>query len=61
MVLENLWEDLEISPGLYLGFRVCFLVQAVLITASGLQGDQPLVYRRNVDKGSRQNRSVTSG
>ena len=38
-----------------------FLAQAVLITASGLLGDQPLVNRSNVDKGSRQNRSVTSG
>ncbi|CAL6280536.1 unnamed protein product [Bathycoccus prasinos] len=33
----------------------------VLITASGLQGEQPLVDRKNVGKGSRQNRSVTSG
>jgi len=34
---------------------------AVLTTASGLQAEQALVGRRNVRKGSRQIRSVTSG
>ncbi|KAK4360126.1 hypothetical protein RND71_019078 [Anisodus tanguticus] len=34
---------------------------AVLITASGLQGEQPLGRWNNVGKGSRQNGSVTSG
>jgi len=34
---------------------------AVLQTASGLQGEEPLVDRRMYDKGNRQNGSVTSG
>ena len=33
----------------------------VLITAAGLLGLKPLVTQNNVGKGSRQNRSVTSG
>ena len=35
--------------------------QVVPTTASGLQGEQPLANWNNVDKGSRQNSSVTSG
>ena len=42
--------------GRYLNAR-----QIVPTTASGLQGQQPLVKQKNVDKGIRQNRSVTSG
>lgn len=33
----------------------------VPISATGLQGEQPLVHGTNVGKGSRQNGSVTSG
>jgi len=37
------------------------LVQGVLITASGLQGEKPLVTWNKIGKGSRQIRSVTLG
>ncbi|KAI3672081.1 hypothetical protein L2E82_53075 [Cichorium intybus] len=39
----------------------CLPRPVVLITASGLQGEQPLGRWNNVGKGSRQNGSVTSG
>jgi len=35
--------------------------KSVLQSASGLQGEQPLVNKINVGEGSRQNGSVTSG
>ena len=59
MARENLWE--KSGLGFFCLGLIRFFAQVVLITASGLLGDQPLVNRSNVDKGSRQNRSVTSG
>lgn len=39
----------------------CSVHVPVPITATGLQGEKPLVSRCNVSKGTRQNGSVTSG
>lgn len=54
--------ELTLSPVKIL-CAVVFLEEglAVLQTASGLQGEEPLVDRRMYDKGNRQNGSVTSG
>lgn len=45
----------------YVKYSYIQSIMSVPITASGLQGQQPLVKQKKVSKGSRQNRSVTSG
>lgn len=67
LVLENKWGafrpvlELTLSPVKILCAVVLEEDLAVLQTASGLQGEEPLVDRRMYGKGNRQNRSVTSG
>jgi hypothetical protein len=68
LVLENKWGAFLPCSGAYVKSRenpvcCCILEEglAVLQTASGLQGEEPLVDRRMYDKGNRQNGSVTSG
>jgi len=67
LVLENKWGafrpvlELTLSPVKILCAVVLEEDLAVLQTASGLQGEEPLVDRRMYDKGNRQNGSVTSG
>lgn len=53
--------ELTLSPVKILCAVVLEASLAVLQTASGLQGEEPLVDRRMYDKGIRQIGSVTSG
>jgi len=52
------WQNLENRAGL---INLLQHSMSVPISATGLQGEQPLVHGTNVGKGSRQNGSVTSG